>query len=252
MTTIRLFSPSFVRKCLGLVASGIVLLACVSVSAQSQSDMNQEAARNAEKADAELNQVYRKLMSSLDAEGVKLLKEAQRAWITYRDAEAKRAGDEARGGSMSPMLYDGAVAALTKERIKRLQSSISEDKSVEKRIEKQKEKPIEKDLPKAIPVKKPERIEPLADNGPDGAKTQAQASQLFFDAYKAHNRKAAEAIAESSALDRLVWSKSAGDAESLRLMDTTHIYYEGGHIELKLKQNQGGRWIVSDVKLYAD
>ena len=198
--------------------------------AQSQSEMNQDAARDAAKADVELNKAYKKLLGSLDDEGMKLLKEAQRAWIAFRDAEAKRSADEARGGSMAPMLYSGALTRLTKERIQHLQDSVFEEQPEEK--------------PKPVP--EPE------DDTPDGAKTQAQAAQLFFDAYKAHNRNAAHAVAEAKALDKLVWSKDAGDAEGLRLMDNTHIYYEGVHIELKMKQNEAKRWIISDVKLYAD
>lgn len=220
-----------------LISAFLCLLAlCGSLAfSQSQSKMTQEAAHNAEKADADLNKVYKKLMASLDAEGTKLLKEAQRAWIAYRDAEAKRAGDEARGGSMSPMLFYAATAELTKERIKHLKESLGDDVAKDD------------DVPKALPVKKPD------DNAPvGGAKTQAQASQFFFDAYKTHNRKAAESVAEAAALDKLVWSKDAGDASGLQLMDSTHIYYEGGHIELKMKQNKAGRWMINDVKLYAD
>jgi uncharacterized protein YecT (DUF1311 family) len=220
----------------------MVVAGVLTASAQSQSEMTQEAAGNAEKADAELNKVYKKLMASLDSEGIKLLKEAQRAWIQYRDAEAKRAGDEARGGSMSPMLFYAAVAELTKERIKRLKSSLGDEMVADHQ---------EKTPPRTQPIKKPEP-EPEESLPLGGAKTQAQASQLFFDAYKAHNRQAAESVAETAALDKLVWSKEAGDNDSLRLMDNTHIYYEGGHIELKFKQNKAGRWIIGDVKLYAD
>ena len=104
-----------------------VLALCGSLAfGQSQSEMTQQAAHSAEKADADLNKVYQKLMASLDGDGIKLLKEAQRAWIAYRDAEAKRAGDEARGGSMSPMLFYAATAELTKERTKHLKESLAQ------------------------------------------------------------------------------------------------------------------------------
>ena len=217
-----------------------VLALCGSLAfGQSQSEMTQQAAHSAEKADADLNKVYQKLMASLDGDGIKLLKEAQRAWIAYRDAEAKRAGDEARGGSMSPMLFYAATAELTQERIKHLKESLGDDAAKNDEV------------PKALPIKQPAPL-PNEAAPVGGAKTQAQASQFFFDAYQAHNRIAAESVADAKALDKLVWSKDAGDAAGLQLMDTTHIYYEGGHIELKLQQNKAGRWMIHDVKLYAD
>lgn len=214
-----------------------------SVFGQNQPELNQMAAKDAGKADAELNRVYKKVLASLDDEGARLLREAQRAWIAYRDAEAKRAADEARGGSMAPMLYSGAIAELTQDRIKRLRSTLIGSSPADE------PEPTEK--PKAQkPVKKAEPVD--EDIPADGAKTQAQAAQLFFDAYKAHDRKTAMSVAEATALDKLIWSKDAGDASGLRLMDNTHIYYEGGHIELKMKQNKAGRWLIGDVKLYAD
>src|SRR4051812_50157743 len=41
-----------------------------------------------DRANAELDKVYKQLMSKLEAEQQKSLKEAQRAWIKWRDAEA--------------------------------------------------------------------------------------------------------------------------------------------------------------------
>ena len=75
------------------------------VRAQSQSEMNAQAARDAALADRELNKVYKQVLDTLDDEGAKLLKASQRAWIAFRDAEAASAADEARGGSMAPLLF---------------------------------------------------------------------------------------------------------------------------------------------------
>ena len=75
---------------------------------------------------------------------------------------------------------------------------------------------------------------------------------MFFDAYKAHDRRAAQSVATDKALNKLLWDRKAGDNNTLKLMDNTHIYYEGGSIELLMKRNDEARWIITEVKLYAD
>ena len=102
-------------------------------------------------------------------------------------------------------------------------------------------------MPKPTP-----KPEPAPTTEPAGAKSQALAAQQFFDAYKAHNRKAAAMLATETALKKLVWKTSAGDNPTLKLMDNTHIYYEGGGIELELARNSAGRWFIADVTLFAD
>lgn len=112
------------RTVIAFVAGALCALALVVprpvAHAQTQYEMNRGESRNYAKADAELNRVYARLTKKLDKEGVAKLKKSQRAWIAYRDAEMEFAADTARGGSMSPMLYSGAGAQLTKDRIKDL------------------------------------------------------------------------------------------------------------------------------------
>jgi uncharacterized protein YecT (DUF1311 family) len=103
---------------------------------QNQSDMNICAAIAFERADAELNAEYRGAIAharAADREAAGYLtegddrpgdeaslREAQRAWVAFRDAHCRLQGYEARGGSMEPMLYDGCRATLTRERIAQL------------------------------------------------------------------------------------------------------------------------------------
>ena len=120
-----------------LAASGAALaqddppLDCAN--AMSQADMNQCAYLDFEKADKELNAVYRdalKVQAEADTQAaemnpayvgaVKALKKAQRAWIDYRDGHCEGVGYEAVGGSMQPMLIDGCKARLTETRTKEL------------------------------------------------------------------------------------------------------------------------------------
>lgn len=104
---------------------------------QSQSEMNACAAIDFERADAELNTEYRAAIAhardadrtdtarlpSDDRHGDEAtLREAQRAWVAFRDAHCRLEGYEARGGSMESMLYDGCRAALTRQRTAQLRA----------------------------------------------------------------------------------------------------------------------------------
>ncbi|MDK1489926.1 lysozyme inhibitor LprI family protein [Sinorhizobium sp. 7-81] len=119
---------------------GLLLLSAVSAVAQeqptvdcpnavTQMDMNICAGQDYDRADAELNKVYRQAVAATQAMDKELgeidaayvganeaLKKAQRAWIGYRDGQCELAGFEARGGSMEPMLVSGCLAELTRKR----------------------------------------------------------------------------------------------------------------------------------------
>ena len=100
--------------------------------AVTQSDMNNCAVAGWEAEDARLNAVYPKAMALLkswdeglpEAErgGAARLREAQRAWITYRDAACEVAGWPMRGGSAEPLLVYGCMTELTRERVEDLES----------------------------------------------------------------------------------------------------------------------------------
>jgi len=84
-----------------------------------------------DRANAELDKVYKQLMSKLGPEQQKSLKEAQRAWIKWRDAEADiiaRVGG-AVGGSAMRVDYSNAQARLIKERIEVLRGYLKESES---------------------------------------------------------------------------------------------------------------------------
>ena len=99
----------------------LIVAAPVALHAQSQQEMNAEAAESFKKADKELNEVYAKVLANLDEEAKENLKKSQRAWVAWRDAEAAfRADAEARSGSMWPLIHEGVRGQLTKERVKSL------------------------------------------------------------------------------------------------------------------------------------
>jgi len=106
---------------------------------QYQAEMNQCAARDFERADAELNRLWREVIAtarSSDREidrqsdqqplSEQVLRNAQRAWVTFRDAHCEYESFEARGGSMQTMIYEGCRAKLTQERISQLRPDQTE------------------------------------------------------------------------------------------------------------------------------
>ena len=106
----------------------LAALSPVPLVAQSQQEMNAEAAEAFTIADKELNAVYAKVLANLDDEAKEHLKKAQRAWVAFRDAEASfRADAEARGGSMWPLIHEGVRSRLTKERVKSLKELLIEE-----------------------------------------------------------------------------------------------------------------------------
>jgi uncharacterized protein YecT (DUF1311 family) len=103
---------------------------------QAQQEMNYCAGEDFRRADAEINTVYRTAVAEAqaadreyarsggDAAGgpgagpgeEATLREAQRAWVSFRDANCRLESFEARGGSMQPMLDAGCRATLTRAR----------------------------------------------------------------------------------------------------------------------------------------
>jgi uncharacterized protein YecT (DUF1311 family) len=72
--------------------------------------------------DKKLNEAYRTAASQEDAHGRDLLKQSERAWIAYRDAECAHQANASEGGSIQPMEYSNCLTEKTKARIKELQS----------------------------------------------------------------------------------------------------------------------------------
>ncbi len=79
------------------------------------------ATRAFEAADAGLNDAYRAAVAAaVDAPQEALLRDAQRAWIPFRDAACAAAADRYRGGSIAPMVAATCLERLTRERTRDL------------------------------------------------------------------------------------------------------------------------------------
>jgi uncharacterized protein YecT (DUF1311 family) len=102
---------------------------CLTISnqtfGQTQLEMNQEEESNYLKADKELNLVYNQILNEYksDKEFIKNLKNAQRIWIQFRDAEMKsKYPDREQGyyGSIHTMCWTIYIRDLTEERTNKL------------------------------------------------------------------------------------------------------------------------------------
>ena len=100
-------------------------------TARTQFDLNRCAAREFEQSDAELNRVYRRLLdeNKEDKLFVQKLTEAERAWISFRDAQLDALYPPVENmqmnyGSVFPMCYGRAKAKLTRERTAQLRAML--------------------------------------------------------------------------------------------------------------------------------
>ncbi len=82
----------------------------------SQSDSNQCAGDEFQKADARLNRIYANLLKQMQGP----------VWIQYRDLHCEAARYEYEGGSMSPMVFAQCMATTTGHRIEELKAAYDE------------------------------------------------------------------------------------------------------------------------------
>lgn len=95
------------------------------LGAQTQKEMNQDAADEFKAADTELNSIYQKILEDYadDKAFITSLKDAQRCWIVFRDAQLKmKYPDREPGyyGSIQPVCEMTYLTELTQDRIKAL------------------------------------------------------------------------------------------------------------------------------------
>ena len=111
-----------------ILAASLALAACDAKAddkidcdkALTQHDMNFCAAEDYKAADSMLNVTYRALQATLDKKTQDMLKDAQRAWIKFRDEECHYQASPNEGGSLWPLVYHGCLTDLTKARTKEL------------------------------------------------------------------------------------------------------------------------------------
>ena len=95
-------------------------------NASTQMAMNECAAKAMAEANAELNTVYGQLMAKLDPKTKDMAREAQRAWLAFRDKEcvSRTGGGPDQGGTIWPALTTECKVALTRARNKDLAEQV--------------------------------------------------------------------------------------------------------------------------------
>ena len=95
--------------------------------AQDQATMTACAQQAYQASDAELNRLFHEIRQRLggDAETRRLLREAERAWVAFRDTECIFAASPVAGGSAYPMVYDMCLDGLTKKRVEELREYLA-------------------------------------------------------------------------------------------------------------------------------
>lgn len=96
-------------------------------NAVTTADMRACADRDYRAADVELNRVYADLRSRLSGAQQERLKEAQRAWIAFRDRQAAFVGGVAAGGTLGPLLEVSELADLTRKRVEQLRRYLNDE-----------------------------------------------------------------------------------------------------------------------------
>ena len=94
--------------------------------AQSQAEMNMCWGKKYKAADAKMNKTYQDFMSKLDESEKMQLKNAQLAWLKYRDANCDFVADQYKGGTMRPMIAAICLADVTNARVNELKSQIKD------------------------------------------------------------------------------------------------------------------------------
>jgi uncharacterized protein YecT (DUF1311 family) len=110
-------------RLMGVFVAMLMLLPLGAVAenlncAGSQYEMNQCAAKTLQAEDVELNTRYQAAMGGADDATAKdLFRNAQRAWLAYRDATCAWEGDAARGGTLRPLLEISCAEQMTRQRL---------------------------------------------------------------------------------------------------------------------------------------
>lgn len=84
--------------------------------AATQTELNACVGDDLGRADATLNALYQTLMKRISGDDRTRLRDAQRAWVAFRDKHCAFIGGPSAGGSMQPMVIAGCMAELTAER----------------------------------------------------------------------------------------------------------------------------------------
>ncbi|HEX9374089.1 MAG TPA: lysozyme inhibitor LprI family protein [Roseiflexaceae bacterium] len=108
-----------------IIACAITAITIGSATAQSQMELNAQAAGDLRKSDEQLNAVYNKLRAKISDAGKKSLQAAQQSWLRFRDQECEFETMGTVGGSIHSMIVAICLTHLTDQRIKDLNAQLN-------------------------------------------------------------------------------------------------------------------------------
>jgi uncharacterized protein YecT (DUF1311 family) len=122
--------PQLIRFCLVFAALATPSVAQDCTNPISQAEMNHCAYVAYQAADGDLNLAYRMAMDAArqmdqylapgEVTNTAMLRDAQRAWIPFRDKACAAESNLARGGTMQPLLEANCLERLTRQRTENL------------------------------------------------------------------------------------------------------------------------------------
>jgi uncharacterized protein YecT (DUF1311 family) len=110
-----------------LLIMAVLLCSSSVASAQTQAEMDQQAGDTYAKADADLNSVYKQVLSEYKSNKlfIKKLRKAEQKWIAFRDAQMQalypQADTPGYYGTVFPVCWESSLTELTKQRTETLQ-----------------------------------------------------------------------------------------------------------------------------------
>ena len=108
------------KPCVFIILAVLAIALSESPAQTNQQLVDDQIARY-EKADKKMNAAYRQLLGILDNAGKGSLREAQRAWLAWRDVQAKFDSHHLAGGSLRPVEEYGSRIQSTDDRTKKLE-----------------------------------------------------------------------------------------------------------------------------------
>ncbi|MGP8270223.1 MAG: lysozyme inhibitor LprI family protein [Terracidiphilus sp.] len=116
--------------CLWCLSVWLIVCSCSAQHMNAKDGPCQEAGSGAETtacfyqaykaSDAELNQIYSRILTVVDGDNLANLREVQRLWIQFRDANCSAEYELYRGGSAAPMVKFACLEAVTRDRTEEL------------------------------------------------------------------------------------------------------------------------------------
>jgi uncharacterized protein YecT (DUF1311 family) len=120
----RALIPSFVVTTFLLASHSVFAAQPDCANATDQATLTQCASNSLKASDAKLNQTFRALQAKISKPGKDKLQKAQRAWLSWRDAQCDFDTSGSSGGSVHAMVLASCLDDLTKAQTKLLDSQL--------------------------------------------------------------------------------------------------------------------------------